>query len=433
MRRLVRLGRHPRGIRLEFLNRRARILGSVKATNRPRCPRRSRLNPAPLDSFSASSLGSRSVSDGSRWHQRAAPGAVIVYILFTLAACAPSHNPGNLDPTPGCRRTVTPDGSVPGTVVAFRHSGTSTREQRTLDAWCRGVGPALWAPAGLPQPADRLESLVVISWNMGVGCGDLENLIRDLRVERILPEADSPYVVVAQEVFRKGMGVPSDSELSSLNEVNGAGHIRKCEPKPIDQVAQTMGLHMVYVPSMRNGPPESIQEEDRGNAILSTLPLHEVVAIEPPVIAQRRVSVSAVVQLGPGESGPGLRLVSVHLDVSGGGWSQLKLMYGVGGRLRQARAIIENGSDNDTVVVAGDFNTWAGQEEPVLHYLRRRFGESQPHRGGPTVTTFLTGLFSLELDHMFARLPEGWRFKYEIRTDPLGSDHRPLVGVLSIR
>ena len=64
----------------------------------------------------------------------------------------------------------------------------------------------------------------------------------------------------------------------------------------IVEVADALGLNLRYVPSMRNGADRS----DRGNAILSDLPLSHAWAFELPLVLQRRVPVAATLLLAGG-------------------------------------------------------------------------------------------------------------------------------------
>ena len=79
-------------------------------------------------------------------------------------------------------------------------------------------------------------------------------------------------------------------------------------------MAEQCGLALFYVPSARNGPNEPGQvPEDKGNAILSTLPLADLAAIELPFESGRKVAVVATI---PGPSGERIRVASVHLDLA---------------------------------------------------------------------------------------------------------------------
>ena len=55
--------------------------------------------------------------------------------------------------------------------------------------------------------------------------------------------------------------------------------------------AAGLGLSIFYAPSMRNGPE---LREDRGNAIISTEPLLDPIALELPLARQRRVTASKI-------------------------------------------------------------------------------------------------------------------------------------------
>ena len=87
---------------------------------------------------------------------------------------------------------------------------------------------------------------------------------------------------------------------------------------------------------MRNGT--TAVAEDRGTAILSTMPLADLQAIELPFERQRRVALAATVG-GATPSGDvwHLRLAAVHMDTS------LALTRGgpVVARRRQAEALVE--------------------------------------------------------------------------------------------
>ena len=72
-------------------------------------------------------------------------------------------------------------------------------------------------------------------------------------------------------------------------------------------------MYAAYVPSMRNGRKcDEEPREDRGNAIISTLPLSEVTAVELPFAQQRRVAVAATIRTAGGV----LHVMSVHLDTA---------------------------------------------------------------------------------------------------------------------
>ena len=95
-------------------------------------------------------------------------------------------------------------------------------------------------------------------------------------------------------------------------------------------------------------------------------------------------------------------------------------------RIRQARGLAAWLSDGTPTILGGDFNTWAGFSDGAYKETARAF-----HATVPTDrrATFL-GL--LRLDHLFFRLPRGWRATFERGPSRFGSDHYPLIGSVEI-
>ena len=75
----------------------------------------------------------------------------------------------------------------------------------------------------------------------------------------------------------------------------------------------------------------------------------------------------------------------------------------------------------DPLVVGGDFNTWFGFGDGAYREIAKAFPQTRvtDHR-----RTFL-GL--LRLDHVFYRLPTGWRADVRRDETALGSDHHALI------
>jgi endonuclease/exonuclease/phosphatase family metal-dependent hydrolase len=182
---------------------------------------------------------------------------------------------------------------------------------------------------------------------------------------------------------------------------------------------------------MRNGgsSPDA-PAEDRGNAILSTLPLTALRAHELPLERQRRVAISATVR---GTSRRGARFsmdwVNVHLDPRS---ARRRFHRSFGsGRARQIEWLLGTMAPETPALVGGDFNTWTrGARESAVRRLRSRFGvPTTANRGTLAVSRFLP---SLRLDHVFWRLPHAWRSDCRILESTYGSDHRALVGRIRI-
>jgi endonuclease/exonuclease/phosphatase family metal-dependent hydrolase len=166
--------------------------------------------------------------------------------------------------------------------------------------------------------------------------------------------------------------------------------------------------------------------EDKGNAVLSTLPLRRLVAIELPFEAGRKVAVGATVFLTPTDS---LQLVSVHLDVA----STLARAVSTGNswRLRQGLGFVEGLQLADSVgstiatLAAGDFNTWSG-DETVIRHMYDYFPESPPQGSRRTRGSFPTDYLFFRQAGTTVVLLDG----PEILEERYHSDHLPLVATV---
>ena len=122
---------------------------------------------------------------------------------------------------------------------------TSARDLHVLDASCEGVGP-VHAGLGEPgAPAEPIDSLYVITWNVHVGGGDLRCLVADLRAGELTGgrPVDS-YVLLLQEVHRAGPEVPAtatpDALASGIASVPPSG-----ERHDVVEAARSLGLNVL--------------------------------------------------------------------------------------------------------------------------------------------------------------------------------------------
>lgn len=301
------------------------------------------------------------------------------------------------------------------------------RDTLVLDGWCAGVGPALIAgPTDSAGAGDGSgDSLVVVTWNVHVGGGDLVRFVEDLRGGVITGRPVESFVLLLQEAHRADSIVPLQARRGfyppRILERPLTG-----ERLDVVQAAAALGLHLLYVPSMRNGIGAK-PAEDRGNAILSTLPLADAEAIELPYESQRRVAVAATVHAIGADGAPwSLRVVSAHLDNRSAG-DRFLGTFG-GGRVRQARALADAIGD-PAAVVGADLNTWsAGFLEAAVPLLRASFPQSPI--SSATTYPAARGFLSRKLDHFLVRLPEGWEATVRRVDDRYGSDHYPLIGAV---
>jgi endonuclease/exonuclease/phosphatase family metal-dependent hydrolase len=291
-------------------------------------------------------------------------------------------------------------------------------ERRRSDQWCAAVGPpAMVRPDSSTSIGNRL---VVVSWNVHVGGGNIRALVDDVRTGRFTEgQRTDSFVLLLQEVYRSGPDVPG----SPPPDARFAGAVRPGGQARTDIVAtaRALGLSLFYAPSMRNGPP-AVTDEDRGSAILSSLPLDHFTAIELPLEHQRRIVVAASL-VGRGPRDWPLRLVSAHFSNAVGHhlW-----MLSEPARLRQARALARALDVSGPTILGGDFNTWFGYQDAAYKELARRFGSQRPSDRRPTFSI-------MRLDHVFYRLPRGWQATVRRAESRYGSDHYPLIAELRIR
>jgi endonuclease/exonuclease/phosphatase (EEP) superfamily protein YafD len=229
--------------------------------------------------------------------------------------------------------------------------------------------------AGDPAP-----DLVIVTWNLHDGAGDLTLLLSDLVAGRLTDGAPvGHYVLLLQEAAPE-----------------------------IIEFARMRGLSAYF---------EAVHPT-RGNAIVSTHPLMNARTIELPRERQRRVAVVATLQL----ENSTFQVVSTHFENRISWWRGG--LFSEGARLRQAEALIAALPPDGPIVVGGDFNAWLGRSEPAWRALAARFPDGPPP---PPQPTFRRRLF---LDELFFDLPQGWRAARSIIDNTYGSDHHAVLGLL---
>lgn len=363
---------------------------------------------------------------------------VFLVLVGVLQGCAlPYAMTGPAVLSPGDPREPTEE-EAPAPIRWYGPSDATERAR--LDRWASYVGPPVVVPTPAPRrgagvPAD---SLTIITWNMDVGAGDLQALLRDELGYSCGSSGDAParstaghFIILLQEadrVLRRPV---------ALDDPHFAARRRSHPPRPdgdadVPEVARRCGLALFYVPAGRNGMDRpGAPARDKGNAILSTLPLSDLVAIELPFDAERRVSLAATVEMAGAVR---LRVVDAHLETLAGLYRTL--LTGDDTRLRQTRGLLEvltdlEAPDHDTgpVVLGGDFNTRSGGVA-TLRALRIAFPESPKWDGLSTVGPF-------PADHVFFRTGSRGRVEltggsYRRIGHAYGSDHVGRVVDLSV-
>jgi endonuclease/exonuclease/phosphatase family metal-dependent hydrolase len=237
--------------------------------------------------------------------------------------------------------------------------------------------PGTTAPSHLRTAAP---SLAVVSWNLDAGEGDVAELLADLRAGRLVQPPPVHWLLLLQE----------------LTDVPDA------------------------IPYTFVAPVRDLDAGRRmGNAILSTLPLEAPRAIPLPRERQPRAAAIATVRV----DGQPLVVVSVHLENRASWWQGGLLSEDARGR--QARALLEAVPTGAPGVLGGDLNTWLGPTEPAWRLLVERFPDLPPSRRDVTFRNRLV------LDHVLFDLPEGWTARRHVVESRYGSDHHPVLGVMT--
>jgi endonuclease/exonuclease/phosphatase family metal-dependent hydrolase len=337
--------------------------------------------------------------------------AVLLVAALSVNGCAGGHGL--------VRRSADELGRGPAAAVAW-FAPEFRDDLADLVRWRESVGPPVVRIANTPPPA--ADRLVVVNWNVHVGGGDIARLFTDVRRQA---GSNVPIVLLLQEVYRAGTEVPrtlapSATFASLIREMRQDGRREE-----IEVVAETLGLHAYYVPSMRNGGP-SASDEDRGNAILSTIPLSDLSAIELPFERQRRVAIAATISGATLNGEPWrIRVVSAHFDNMSGA-RRLWIAGSEFARARQARGLLTALQHESSLVLGADMNTMFGFRDRAYAEAARAFPDTNVTDRRPT----FHGL--LRLDHLLFRLPDGWRAEFRRLDDDYGSDHHPLVGEVAI-
>ena len=304
-----------------------------------------------------------------------------------------------------CGAVVAPDGIASSERVAWR---VPKSDDDRLAARCARVGPVVLAPAPLLGNDSPADTLLVVSWNTHAGVSDFGALVDSISARRggTLP----PAVFLLQEVFRD-------------EQKRGAARTRRLD---VRDLADAFGLALYYVPSM---PDEGVGT-DRGNAILSNLPLSALEAIELPLVRRkspsRRVVVAAAVR-GRRRDGTcwQLRVASAHLDAT------------------HARALVEALGVAPATVLGGGFDTFGRRHEAAVPTLHASFpsGTLAPPAEATHVVRAGSVVRRDQLDYLFFRLPNQAvappyaRFRRSPEDSEeafFGSDHSPLAGAVPL-
>ena len=314
-----------------------------------------------------------------------------------------------------------------GGVPVTWHQGRAG-EAAELEQWCLAVGGPIFVQAAAPAPAAApLDELVVVTWNVHLAEGRLVDLMAGLRAGAFTSGRPvKHFVLLLQELYRGGPDVPA-----FMPGARTAFAILPRNPKATDarSYAASLGLSVLYVPSMRNGA-ELL--EDRGNAIVSTEPLLDPLALELPLERQRRVAISTAIEVTIDRRPSRLELFNAHLEPLS---SPQSLWIFRNPRLPQARAILDllkrprfdNRGASVGTVLGGDFNIVQRGINEEAYQESRAWSTSLASENQRN--THAMG----RIDHLFFRLDEGWTARTERLDNRFGSDHYPVLGRFSYK
>jgi endonuclease/exonuclease/phosphatase family metal-dependent hydrolase len=329
---------------------------------------------------------------------------------------------------------------------------TAHRDHPALTPWRANIGDtiAFDAPpresSGAVTPAGTSQEIDVLSWNVAIGKGRLLERVRSLQQIRARVGISRPLVVLVQEAFRSDDSVPA---LHASPHHGGLAPRGRSTREDIADVARTLGLSLRYAPSMRNGEHRS----DRGNAIMTSMPIDHTAWITLPYVRQHR----AVAAIRVTVAGSAIWFASAHLDTRGRHRphapphapsnapppSETLVRRGFGsGRATQAAALgaeLVEVAGGAALVVGADLNSYLGIRDPAVRSLMEH-GFHHATRAGRWRHTF-HGPIRLMLDHVMyrpsstiagvivARMDEGVDSGMKV----FGSDHHPLLATITLR
>jgi len=341
-------------------------------------------------------------------------------------ACASTPVMNSAPLAGGCERAIFygPAPAPAGGIQWISPAGDGDRDD--LARWCRTVGPALVAPQSARVESAPVHRFAVVSWNQNVGRGDLRRLIADLQAGSLTGgEPVDEFVILLQEVYRAGNDIPVRPPASAPVPPGKRGPGPEgSRREDIRTLARSLGLGFFYAPSMRNGreaPDEA--REDRGNAILSTMPMEGFRVVTLPHERQRRAAVLATIAVpGDDASNAPIEIASLHLDV----WPAiLPSLLDPSRRNRQAGGFLAAGPvEGSPVILGADLNAISAND-PQVQLFRARWPEWEESSPCRTRGPFCT-------DYLFTGDLRGWLVSpYRVVPESYGSDHLPLVAVLT--
>ena len=337
---------------------------------------------------------------------------------------------------PGCKGLIEGQLQIDDQIIIWKNQ-VNFKDYYKLLSWCQAVGSPVLFKSSIKETKGSIDKLTLVSWNIHVGSGDIDQFINDLQKGKLTDgKPVEHFVMLLQEAYRQDSSVPVNIPPNA--KVGNGIHVPTLRGSRVDiiTIARNFGLGLFYVPSMRNGRQEnSNNPEDRGNAILSTIPLSHLIAVELPLERQRRTTIAANISgITKSSQSWKIQLVNIHLENRTSG---LMFFRGLGiARLNQITALLKILPEEKIAVMAGDFNTWFREaKEPTIKHMENFFTRLGivSKCDSPKIPRKHYPLFPDRLvDYLFFRIPENWRTEKYYVNNNYGSDHYPLITKISL-
>lgn len=309
-----------------------------------------------------------------------------------------------------------------------------TRSHPDHEYWHGNIGKPISIDAAGATTAD-FSVVDVLSWNIAIGRGRLTEVIEKIGAgafDGVKRSSARPLVVLAQEAFRSDESIPA--QLKSIH--HGGQHPENPRHDIVD-IARSLQFSLRYSPSMRNGEHRS----DRGNAILSNVPIANARSFALPHVRQMRIALSLELA-----GLPWLTFACAHLDTRGriaGGRRRTRIKGYGAGRAEQAHALAlrlaQECGPQQSVLLGADLNSYLATREPLMRALLAEGFHRVPHTPQRT-HTFHAPPLRMILDHILTRNCESLNVSVrrldenpaDSGTRVFGSDHHPLLATLRL-
>jgi endonuclease/exonuclease/phosphatase family metal-dependent hydrolase len=345
----------------------------------------------------------------------------------------PQAEPREKKHNPSCKGLMEGQLRINDQVIVWKNQAND-EDYDNLLSWCQVVGsPVFFRPTKTKSIFDRI---TLVSWNVHVGSGDIDQFINDLEKGHITDgEPVEHFVMLLQEAYRQDSSIPV--KIPPYAKSGNNIHVTTSRGSRVDitTIARKHGLELFYVPSMRNGRQENTNiPEDRGNAILSTIPLSRLLAVELPLERQRRTAIAANISgITKNNESLKIQLINIHLENRTSGLMFFR-SFSIA-RLNQITALLKILPEEKIAVMAGDFNTWFREtREPTIKHIEKFFNRLGiiSKNDNSKIPRKRYPLFPDRLvDYLFFQIPENWYIERYYVNDNYGSDHYPLVAKIS--